>query len=111
MAKYVKCICNDCYKGCMTNGTSYKTIAVCGDTRSYLIVDDYKTERWVPEENFEESYDVPETITFSSQQEFEDAVMKVVLERLQIQTKQFDLFGRKITNYYNTSTCFDKEEK
>ncbi len=84
MAKYAKCVCNDCYKGCMTNGASYKIITVCGNTRSYLIADDYKMERWVPEENFEEPYDLLEAITFSSQREFEDAVMNVLKSRLEV---------------------------
>lgn len=88
MAKYVKCIDNSLYTGCITNGASYKIISLCGDTRAYLIVDDYRAERWVPEENFEEPYELPESITFASQEEFENAVMAVVMKRISIQSHE-----------------------
>jgi hypothetical protein len=105
MAKYVKCVDNDLNYIPLTIGSVYKVIDF--DSASYMIEDDTKCVEWWNNYRFEE---LPEAVTFSSQQEFEDAVMKVVLERLQIQTRQFDLFGRKITDYYNTSVCVDSKD-
>jgi hypothetical protein len=108
MAKYVKCIQGDLGVP-LTDGNCYRVMG--DDNVGYLIEDDSGSLEWWNKYRFEEPYDLPEAITFSSQQEFDNAVMKVVLERLQIQTKQFDLFGRKITDYYNTSVCVDSEDK
>ncbi len=111
MAKYVKCIDNSLYTGCITNGASYKVITQCFDTYSYLIVDDYKTERWIALDRFEEPYELPEAITFASQEEFEDAVMEVLLKRLGVQTLTFDKWGRKLTEQYSKSAVYDTLEK
>lgn len=88
MAKYVKCIDNSLYTGCITNGASYKVITQCFDTYSYLIVDDYKTERWIALDRFEEPCELPEPITFASQEEFDNAVMEVVMKRLCIHSHE-----------------------
>jgi hypothetical protein len=107
MAKYVKCVQDSGIP--FAKGNCYAVVN--SDKSSYLLKNDYGVLQWWSKTGFEDQYDLPEPITFSSQQEFEDAVMKVVLERLQIQTTQFNLFGRKVGDYYNTSACFDKEDK
>ena len=83
MAKYVKCIDNDKYTGCITNGVSYKVLEYNLNREEYLIIDDYQKERWLVAERFEDSY-----ITFTSQEEFENAVMEVIMKRLSIHSHE-----------------------
>jgi hypothetical protein len=80
MAKYVKCIDNSGIP--FTEGNCYTIVN--SDRSSYLLTDDYGVLHWRNKVKFEEPYDLPDTITFPSQQEFEDAVMKVVIERLRV---------------------------
>jgi len=90
MAKYVKCIQSDLGVP-LTERNCYK---VMGDDKTgYLIEDDSGSLEWWNKYRFEEPYDLPESITFSSQQEFEDAVMKVVLERLRVYEDRETRFG------------------
>jgi len=103
MVKYVKCISDSGIP--FTEGNCYATVNT--DKSSYLLTDDYGTLQWWNKTRFAEPYDLPEAITFASQQEFEDAVMKVVLERLAVQTLTFDKFGRKLTEQYSNSTVYD----
>lgn len=102
MAKYVKCVDNSLYTGCITSGACYKVITQCYDTGAYLIVDDYREERWVPEENFEEPYELPDTITFASQEDFENAVMGVVFKRLGVYNYTESPTGGYSKNYIST---------
>lgn len=52
----------------------------------------------------------PFRLEFSSQEEFEDFVMEIIMKRLGVQTSQYNLYGRKITDYYNKSVLVDKED-
>ena len=82
MAKYVKCIENYNLTRYLTIGDCYK---ILGETSlMYQIQDDKGHEDWYDMRCFEEPYDLPEPITFSSQQEFEDAVMAVIIKRLNV---------------------------
>lgn len=108
MAKYVKCIQSDLGVP-LTEGNCYKIIG--DDSTGYLIVNDSGSLEWWNKYRFEEPYDLPERITFNSQEEFENAVMEVVLKRLGVQTLTFDKWGRKLTEQYSKSVVYDTLEK
>lgn len=101
MAKYVKCIQGGLGVP-LTAGNCYKVVS--DDGYGYLIENDEGLFEWYSEIRFEEPYDLPEAITFSSQQEFEDAVMKVVLERLSVSNTTYK-------DYHGTTTEFTIEDK
>jgi len=79
MAKYVKCIQSD-FGTFLTEGNCYKIIN--SDSNGYLVYADNNEAIWYRKYRFGEPYELPEPITFASQEEFENAVMEVVLKRL-----------------------------
>ncbi len=83
MAKYVKCIDSSGWDGDLTSDNSYKVLH--NDGLNYMIRSDEGVNRWFEHTRFEESYEIPDMIVFSSQQEFEDAVMAVVMKRLGVE--------------------------
>lgn len=100
----VKCIDSGIHK--ITNGRVYEVR--CEDGTAFNITDDESNNVWLSDTRFE---DVPDTITFASQEEFENAVMEVVLKRLGVQTLTFDKWGRKFTEQYSKSVVYDTVEK
>lgn len=80
MAKYVKCIDNSGIP--FTEGNCYTVINA--DIICYLLRDDSGLENWWNKGMFEEPYELPEPITFASQEDFENAVMEVVMKRLNV---------------------------
>lgn len=95
MAKYVKCVEGDVGVH-LTLGSCYRVFKQ--DRFGYLIENDNEVFEWFCADRFTEPYDLPASFTFSSQQEFEDAVMKVVLERL------------RVYNYIESPTGSGREE-
>jgi hypothetical protein len=100
MTKYVKCVDNTGIP--FTEGNCYAIVN--SDRASYLLTDDYGILHWWNKIKFEEPCDLPDAITFSSQQEFEDTVIKVVLERLSVSNTTYE-------DYYGTTTEFTIEDK
>lgn len=78
MAKYVKCIDNSGIP--FTEGNCYAVVN--SDRICYLLTDDHGVLHWWNKGMFEEPYEIPEPITFTSQEEFENAVMAAVMKRL-----------------------------
>ena len=85
MVKYVKCIQSDLGVP-LTEGNCYKIIG--SDKVSYFIEDDNGCLEWWTKYRFGEPYELPEPITFASQEEFENAVMAAVLKRLSIHSHE-----------------------
>jgi hypothetical protein len=102
MAKYVKCVNSSGWSGDLSRASCYKIIH--SDGLNYLIKSDSGKNIWFECERFEEPYEIPDMIIFSSQQEFEDAVMKVILERLDV------VYAEKITPYGNTKADLKLED-
>ena len=101
MVKYVKCIQVDVGVP-LTHGNSYKIVN--SDKVSYLIQDDGGDLEWWNKYRFEEPYELPESITFASQEEFENAVMEVVMKRLEVSEKRQG-------DYYTDEVVFDLWDK
>ena len=82
MAKYVKCIDDRDLKSFIKEGNTYRILE---DVRNkYKIIDDYGSKNYFNKWLFEEPYELPEPITFASQEDFENAVMEVVIKRLNV---------------------------
>lgn len=84
MAKYVKCIDNSGIP--FTEGNCYAIVN--SDRICYLLTDDHGVLHWWNKGMFEEPYELPEPITFASQEEFENAVMEVIMKRLCIHSHE-----------------------
>ena len=98
MAKYVKCIDNS---GILfTEGNCYAVVN--SDRICYLLTDDHGVLRWWNKGMFEEPYDLPEPITFASQEDFENAVMAVVLKRLGVYNYTESPRGGGFKDYIST---------
>lgn len=67
----------------ITNGKIYEVL--CEDGTAFNITDDNDNNVWLSDTRFE---DVPDTITFTSQEEFENAVMAAVMKRLSIHSHE-----------------------
>ena len=77
----VKCIDSGIHK--ITNGRIYEVR--CEDGTAFNITDDEGNNVWLSDTRFE---DVPDTVTFTSQEDFENAVMAVVMKRLCIHSHE-----------------------
>lgn len=77
----VKCIDSGIQK--ITIGRIYEVR--CEDGTAFNITDDDGNNVWLSDTRFE---DVPDTITFASQEEFENAVMAAVMKRLSIHSHE-----------------------
>ncbi len=93
MAKYVKCIQGD-FGVPLTEGNCYKVIN--SNKVGHLVQDDEGHLEWWSRDRFGEPYELPEPITFSSQEEFEDAVMAVIMERLEVFSYSTDKWGNEL---------------
>lgn len=80
MAKYVRCIDDSGIP--FTEGKCYNVEN--SDVVCHLITDDTGVLGWWNKGMFEEPYDVQEPIVFLTQQDFEDAVIKAVMQRLSV---------------------------
>ena len=81
MSKYVRCIESDLGVP-LTEGFCYKILD--SNRLSYLLEGDDGKRDYYRKARFEEPYDVQEPIIFLTQQDFEDAVMKTVMQRLSV---------------------------
>lgn len=82
MSKYVRCIDNEANSVYLTTGNSYKIIG--SSEYGYDIQNDKGYILCYRHWRFDEPYDLPEPIVFLTQQDFEDAVMKTVMQRLSV---------------------------
>lgn len=83
MAKYVRCIDDFEVGHCISIGTVYEIIGE--DFFNWKIgSDDNKNTNYFSKQRFEKPYEVQEPIVFLTQQDFEDAVMKTVMQRLSV---------------------------
>lgn len=86
MAKYVKCIDNYKIHNLLKVGNCYKILFYTDS--NYRIVDELGCEDWFNIDYFGEPYELPEPITFASQEDFENAVMAVIMKRLSIHSHE-----------------------
>lgn len=94
MSKYVKCVSSSGWSGALTEDSCYKVLS--SDGLNYLITSDEGVDIWFECERFEEPYELPEPITFKSQEEFENAVMAVVMGRLEVFSYSTDEWGNEL---------------